>query len=391
MKRKKVIFIPQLIQHFNSIEYLKKELLKLGNSVDILNTGEFFGYNFEGDLRLDFQSIYGLNYANTSGLRRNLITILIIIKNKKFINKLLRNYDEVIIFSEPALFRYIINNAKKLGLRTHLIMEGMRSNNLISFNYIINFSSNLLRKQLILRVKYLIAKIFRGSSIDHLLPGLNGSTRVDYIYPIGEYSKNVISKIVTNSTKILDYGIPRYSHIKPFKKNNIIKKKKLYYYTSAFSWHGKHSLSTAQSKDLLLLIDFVKNNNDFFLVIKNHPKGIISNKIKELRLNNLEIDYEYNLEKDFNNGYMFFANLSTIIAEGLLYGMKIYSVLINFDKIEFINSFVHHLPHKVIDSEFELLKILNNENDFSTVENERNKVIYNNPNSIIQICKQVDR
>ena len=56
-----------------------------------------------------------------------------------------------------------------------------------------------------------------------------------------------------------------------------------------------------------------------------------------------------------------------------------------------MNSFVHHLPHKVIDSEFELLKILNKENNSLIVENKSNKVIYNNPKSIIQICKQVDQ
>ena len=74
-------------------------------------------------------------------------------------------------------------------------MEGMRSNNMITISNFNQLSLKEIFEQIVLRVKYFIAKNFRGTFFDPFLPGLNGSSNVNNLFPIGQYSANLLEKI----------------------------------------------------------------------------------------------------------------------------------------------------------------------------------------------------
>lgn len=347
---KKVLIIPQLDQHHTSTKLLLDELTKNEYIVDILNLGEYYNSSEIGNVKLKFSSILGYKYGNTRLILRQLVDRIIYLLNIFFIIKLVKRYNNIIIFSEPLIIRGIIYFASVYNSKTHLIMEGMRSEHRVSLHYTKMNELKSVTHQLILRFKYKVIRVFQGTFISTILPGINGTSKVTTVSPIGPYSAQVISGLTHAETKILDSGVPKYVGIKCHRDNsrkteNIVK---IVYFTSAFRWHDKMRFASYQTQDLKSIIHLINDlPSSYSLTIKTHPRDCLDDEVKSL-VDNCKI-FESTDEDTLNLLQTFdccLGNISTVLAEGELYGSNMTSVLLHFPINELENSFVWKLQNK---------------------------------------------
>jgi hypothetical protein len=367
---KRVLIVPQLQSHLLSAEVLENKLKQKSNYISYINTSNIYGYNFDKGLNISEPYWAKKKLYQYNGIKRNVLEVIYWHYNRTKILEKLKEVDVIIIFSEPSFIRSLVYSSKKWGIKTHLIMEGMRSENRlpISMWSVLNFKA--LMGQIKLRATYKLAKMFQSTRIYPFLPGLNGCTSVDFIYPLGEYSRGVISNIVAPKSKILPYGIPKYtnrnwSNLGLLEKNENATQNVLYI-TSAFDWHGKKEFAESQKRDLKLLaekIDLLPNKS---LFVRLHPKENVSN---------YEFLGEFQCFKGFRNNDSFedialhygkiYANISTMIAELSLLGIVVRPILINFNRLLLLRNFTSVLDDKqIVDRESKLVHSLseNNEN-----------------------------
>ena len=171
-----------------------------------------------------------------------------------------------------------------------------------------------------------------------------------------------------------------------------MKKKIIYYYTSAFKWHNKLRMHINQTQDLMILIEEILAVKNVKLIIKKHPKDTIEKDIlKKIDNNKIVIDNKFSLEKDLNNGDIFFANISTIIAESLLLGFKIHPLIISFNKVLLQNSFINFIPQKIIYRKEDLKSFIKNIDNYNPIHLGSQNVIFKSIDSSKKIIKIIEQ
>lgn len=343
---KKILIIPQLDQHHYSTLKLKHEFIKLNMDVDVLNFDGYYNSKPIGNIQLKYSTFFGLKYGNTKLILRQFVDRVIFFLNMLYLRKLAREYDHIIAFTETLIIRGILFFGNKMGAKTHLIMEGMRSEHIISFRSLGIKEFNIVFRQLILRFKYRFLSLHQGTFISVLLPGINGSTYVTSISPIGEYSRQVIQNLAHRKTNLLRSGIPKYVGIEKISSYDVESDEfVIIYFTSAFKWHDKLRFHEYQNRDLTAIIDLVKSlPKSYKLYIKSHPRDqleqCIINLIDEIKVFLCEEDDLLTILKKSN---LNIGNISTVLAEGEIYGCEMISVLLSFPVNELSNSFVWKL------------------------------------------------
>ena len=378
---KKVLIIPQLQSHLRSAEIISKKLNQNKVDVSYINTSNIYGFVFDKGIKIKSPSWLKSKLYQHSGIKRNILEVIYWHKNKSRILEEVKKVDVIIIFSESSFIRNVVYSSKKWEIETHLIMEGMRSENRLPISMWTALNLSELLDQVKLRMIYKLAKMFQSTIIYPYLPGLNGCTSVDYIYPLGEYSSRVIANIVAPNSQILPYGIPKYTY-KSWPNLGLVEKREnsahsILYITSAFHWHGKHKFAEYQKSDLQLLaanLDLVQNRS---LFVRLHPKENV-------------LDYEFLTRfkcfKGFRNDESLedialkyikvYANISTMIAELSLLGVIVRPLLVHFNKQLLSRNFITTLnPRIIVDSESRLVESIGEEDDFIL---EKDKLIYHN-------------
>jgi hypothetical protein len=394
----RVLFIPQLSSHFESLNLVSQNLIKGGSSCEVLNLGNIFGYQFSGGIRMPIAEVFGYSYYDLVGYRRYIVSIALLILNRSFLKRLISDYDSIVVFSEPMLVRYIINEARKKGCITHLIMEGMRSNNELELDKWHYLSLAEVKEQVKLRILRYSCRL-RGTWIDPFIPGLNGSSNVDYIYPIGQYSLDIVSSINRSNARILNWGIPKYdkyASVEPGAPEVGSSKEvnHIFYYASAFAWHNKFELEECQTLDILMLCRQVVCFDNLKLRIFIHPKGDVDIRIIKYVKENPDkifLDSSKNLVNEGREGDLIFSSISTVIVEFKLINIQVIPIMISFNKALFSNSFIHHLDCNVIEDVEELISIISNiDNNFSQkIDKFKNEVIFNKGNSASLIADNI--
>lgn len=389
---KKVLIIPQLKSHLHSAQILEEYIVKKKSSVYYLNTSEIYGYSFGKGVRIKNIPWIGKKLYQYNGFKRNIFEAITWFYNIKTVNKLLKEVDVLIIFSESSFVRNCIVSSKKYGIKTHLIMEGMRSENRVPVNVwkFLTYSEVLI--QIKLRLIYKLTSLFQSTKIHPFLPGLNGSTNVDYLYPIGEYSKNVIKNIVANGVQILPYGIPKYTY-RTWPNLRLVQSdelagQKILYITSAFFWHGKYDLAKSQKNDLMLLATNLDMLAMGSLIVRLHPKEESKHyeflsQFKCFKGFNNEESYEQ-MSLNYNKIY---ANISTMILELSLMSILARPIFIHFNKYLLLRNFTSILDSNlVIDTELKL-----RESFYSTSEDlyDSSKFIYSEPSGLIKMVQNI--
>lgn len=373
---KRVLIIPQLQSHLLSAEILDNKLKEKKADISYINTSNIYGFNLDKGLEIKSPHWLKKNLFQYQGIKRNIVEVIYWHYNKSRILEKIKEVDVIIIFSESSFIRNVVYSSKRWGIKTHLIMEGMRSENRLPITVWMTLNLKDLIGQIKLRVIYKLARIFQSTRIYPYLPGLNGCTNVDYIYPLGEYSKGVIANIVAPNSKILPFGVPKYTcrswpNLGLVEKNGNAEHSVLYI-TSAFHWHGKHEFAECQKRDLQLLAEKLDASLSKSLFIRLHPKENVLNYefmsgfqcFKGFRNDDSLEDIALNYSK-------IYANISTMIAELSLLGVVVRPMLINFNRLLLSRNFTTLLTRQIIvDSETKLVQSFSENDDYKLTQNE---------------------
>lgn len=389
---KKVLIIPQLESHLLSAQILEENLKKNNSIVSYLNTGEIYGFSFELGMKIRNLPWNSKKLFQYNGLKRNIFEAITWFYNRKRVVKLLKEIDVIIIFSESSFLRNCVVQSKKYGIKTHLIMEGIRSENRVSIKKFRHLKFSEIVFQIKLRIIYKLTTIFQSTQIHPFLPGLNGSTNVDYVYPIGEYSKEVIKHVTAKGVKVLPYGIPKYTFkVWPdLRLDGSIEDTgpNILYITSAFYWHGKIDLAQSQLRDLTLIARKLDCLSVGALYVRLHPK---EDQEDYLFLKNFKcfkgFKYNESYNEISNNYNKIYANISTMIIELSLVSILVQPILINFNRHALSGNFTSLLDTQlIIDNEAKFVKSIFAMNDSNL---DYSKLIYSEAGGLEKLVKNI--
>ena len=389
---KKVLIIPQLKSHLLSAQILEKNIKKNNSTVSYLNTGDIYGFSFEKGVRIKNIPWINNKLFQYNGIKRNIFEAITWFYNRKNVTKLLKETDVIIIFSESSFIRNCIIHSKTYAIKTHLIMEGIRSENRVPIKVWRYLKFPEIVIQIKLRIIYKLTIIFQSTRIHPFLPGLNGSINVDYVYPIGEYSKNVIKNVIAKGVKVLPYGVPKYTY-RSWPNLRLVNNtedtgQNILYITSAFFWHGKIAFAQSQKNDLRLIARNLDRLAIGSLYVRLHPKEDAEHYqfLKNFKCFKGFKNHQ-NYEEMSINYNRIYANISTMIIELSLVSIIVQPILINFNRHTLIRNFTSLLDSQlIIDTEAKFVKSI-----FDTPESSLNlgKLIYSEISGFEKLIKNV--
>ncbi|MGA9407929.1 MAG: hypothetical protein WBW71_12425, partial [Bacteroidota bacterium] len=100
-------------------------------------------------------------------------------------------------------------------------------------------------------------------------------TDCDKIFIMGDEIKMILEQ--RGAKNVYAYGVPRFKYLFDLnaKRKFTLNKKEgftITYIVGAWSWHGNAVANGRQNVQLKFLVDFVRQNQQFYLIIRNHPR-----------------------------------------------------------------------------------------------------------------------
>ena len=345
--KKRILFYAANNGQINNMRPLLSELKKRNYQVAIYDTSQIYHQHilFDG-----FEEVVDSPFILDKSFYR-----CSVIEKLKFVNsirKQLRNvvdsFDILIVAADGSLERVLINEFRKQKKQTMMLLDGIISDYSISFKDGVSHPAvllNILKQTTAILIKRIVFDCFKTTSLSPFLPGKIGMMPLDKILVIGEHSKRCVEKYNKHS-KVIASGLPRLYNQKVIKTERECSSTYVCYFPSAFKWHGLDEDDKNQHRDIEIVCETIdhirsKNNVDVRLVIKMHPREVKSDYdcyLTEYEF--VSVVEDVSITDCFKNYDLFLSNVSTVIIEGLINQIRVYSLMINFQYWKFKYSFL---------------------------------------------------
>lgn len=164
--------------------------------------------------------------------------------------------DIILAFNDGAVQRVALDDGRRHGRRTALLIDGIISN----YRERIPYSRRALRQA---------GRVLNRTRLASFLPSEIGMSPVDQIFVIGPHSADVLRSRGAPAGEIIATGLPRFPQEEPIAPRGTVRQ--LLYLTGAYGWHGAEHLDAAQVDDVRAL----KRLSDEIgsrLVVRVHPR-----------------------------------------------------------------------------------------------------------------------
>lgn len=339
-----ILFYAQNNGQVSNVRLLLDELKQRDYLVSIYDTSKIYyqPINFDGFADVLLNSIdLGKSFYRCSLLER----VKGILKAQKYLKSIVDSFDILIVAADGAFERILIREFQKQRKKTTMIVDGVISDYSLSFVEVIIHPS-YLTKYIIGKIKNKVFNLFKSTAVSPFIPSQVGMMPIDKILVIGEHSKRCIEKI-NHHSEIIASGMPRLynQHInRTFLKNT--GPYYICYFPSAFKWHHNLVDDVNQHADIssvCSIISEIRNeqNFDIRLVIKMHPReSILDYKVYTNQYDFVEVVCDGSITDCFQKYDLFLSNVSTVIIEGIINNINVYSLMIHFEYWRYKNSFL---------------------------------------------------
>lgn len=357
-----ILFYAQNNGQVSNVRLLLDELKQRDYLVSIYDTSKIYyqPINFDGFADVLPNSIdLGKSFYRCSLLDR----VKGVFKAQNYLRSIVDSFDMLIVAADGAFERVLIRAFQKEQKRTTMIIDGVISDYSLSFVDVIMHPS-YLKSDIVSKVKSCIFYVFKSTAISPFLPSQIGMMPIDKILVIGEHSKKCIEKI-NHHSEIIASGMPRLynQHInRTFLKNT--GPYYICYFPSAFKWHHNIGDDARQHADILSVCEIISDIRDgekcdIRLIIKMHPRERLSDyQLYVDKFDFVKIERDISITDCFEKYDLFLSNISTVIIEGLINRIQVYSIMINFEYWRFNKSFLASDEIKKIFSKMELYEII---------------------------------
>lgn len=164
----------------------------------------------------------------------------------------------VVAFNDGALQRLVLTEARRRGLPTHLVLDGMIGPREPSQS-LRGAARGMLRA---------IGRRLGDRTIGSLFPSDLGSTAVDHIYVAGRHSVQVLRAQGTAARTISATGLPRWPEPEWSRPASV---RRVLYLTGAFRWHDDPETAIGQEADVEALAR-VCAGLGLELIVRVHPR-----------------------------------------------------------------------------------------------------------------------
>jgi len=347
--KKRILFFPQNNEHILNMNPVLEEMQKAGFTCDYLDTRAVYKQKLEFNtkyplIKLPFPNLKNSFYHLSSIQRINYIRSV-----RKIIKSLAKEYDLFVFGNDGAIQRLLNYYAKKEDKPSVMILDGLVGSNKYSYRDVLLFSKEKVKDVKIKAVeslKHFISKFFSGSSISPYMPSTIGSSNLNAIYTIGDFSKSYLEGHKHKATEVFSYGLPRMRE--HFLNKDIFfipkKPKSICFITSAYKWHNLEHFHNSQIQDILLIEECIDemfpDDDQVKLYVKLHPRECLEDYVLFKNSKRIQLVLREPLVETFENYNVLFSNISTCIVEGVNKGITVHSVLINFPYWKFKNGFL---------------------------------------------------
>jgi hypothetical protein len=170
----------------------------------------------------------------------------------------LADVEAVVAFNDGALQRLVLTAARRRGIRTDLVLDGMVTY-LDTPHSPGSFARGILRMP---------GRLLDRTSAGAFFPSEVGLAAVDRTHVAGEHSATVLRSRGSRALRVLASGLPRW----PDEEwNTPTRVEKVLYLTGAFRWHNDQPSAVAQERDVAELAEVCREFG-LGLTIRVHPR-----------------------------------------------------------------------------------------------------------------------
>jgi hypothetical protein len=173
----------------------------------------------------------------------------------------LADVDGVVAFNDGALQRLVLAGARRRGLQTDLVLDGM-----VTYLDIPRSVRSLVRRFL-----RMTGRLLQDTSAGAFFPSEVGLAPVDRTHTAGEHSASVLRSRGSRASRVLASGLPRWPDAEwnaPSRVTEVL------YLTGSFRWHGDPETAIAQERDVADLAALCAELG-LPLTIRVHPRDEI--------------------------------------------------------------------------------------------------------------------
>jgi hypothetical protein len=253
-----VLFLPQNDSHAETAVLLDRELATRGLRSVALDMDGVYHQGTEHLLKGITVLPSGLASDRAFYRLPALDQMRVVASARRLVPRWLADVDTVVAFNDGALQRLVLTAARRRGIRTDLVLDGM-----VTYLDAPHSPASIARG--ILRMT---GRLLDRTSAGAFFPSEVGLAAVDRTHVAGEHSATVLRSRGSRALRVLASGLPRWPDAEwnaPTRVENVL------YLTGSFRWHGDQSTAVAQERDLAELAD-VCAELGLPLTIRVHPR-----------------------------------------------------------------------------------------------------------------------
>jgi hypothetical protein len=170
----------------------------------------------------------------------------------------LADVDAVVAFNDGALQRLILTSARRRGIPTDLVLDGM----------ITRLDEPRSPRYLARQALRMTGRWLDRTPAGAFFPSEVGLAAVDRTHVAGEHSVEVLRARGSRARSLLTSGLPRWPDAESSSSAQV---KTVLYLTGAFRWHNDHGTARAQERDVAELAA-VCGRLGLSLLVRVHPR-----------------------------------------------------------------------------------------------------------------------
>jgi len=256
--KRTVLFLPQNDSHAETAALLDQELKKRGLESVALDMDGVYHQGTEP--LLNEMTVLPSGLASDRAFYRlpPLDQLRVVAAARPLVPRWLAEVDAVVAFNDGALQRLVLIAARRRGVPTDLVLDGM-------VTYLDAPDSPMSFARRILRIT---GQRLGDTTAGAFFPSEVGLAAVNRTHVAGEHSAMVLRSRGSRARRVLASGLPRWPDAEwnaPTRVESVL------YLTGSFRWHGDQGTAVAQERDVAELAD-VCDEYGLPLTIRVHPR-----------------------------------------------------------------------------------------------------------------------
>ena len=254
---KQLLALPQNETHAETLRCIVPDLRSRGIKVTALDLDGVFHQGIDLS-RIDDVCVTVVDYQMAAPFYRSsaLTQVRAVRALAKSIVGHAERADIILAFNDGAVQRVALDEGRRRGRRTALLIDGMISN----YRERIPYSRRVLRQA---------GRLLNRTRLASFLPSEIGMSPVDQVFVMGPHSADVLRSRGAPAGEIIATGLPRFPQEEPVAPRGTVRR--LLYLTGAYGWHGAEHLDAAQVDDVRTL-KRLSDEIGIRLVIRVHPR-----------------------------------------------------------------------------------------------------------------------